>query len=66
VFAGRSIGFEDGGYQIVLVLNFSFTATRIAIEAVISHHLLSLGWDMGAHGGNPFQGVEVLLLLVVC
>ena len=32
---------------------------------VITDHLLAFIWDMGAHGGEPFQGVKYLLLLPI-
>ena len=34
---------------------FALAPRHVAVEAIVTHHLLAFVWDMGAHGGNPFQ-----------
>ena len=57
--------FEDGGYQAVLILPFSFTATYITIITTVPHHLLTLIWNVGSHGSEPFEGIKDFFLFAV-
>jgi hypothetical protein len=31
----------------------------VTLETIGSNCLFTLGWDMGTHGGHPFQGIEL-------
>ncbi len=50
VFSGRSIRFQNTGYQLVLVVLFPLAPGYVTDVAVISHHLLSLIGDVRTHG----------------
>jgi len=56
---------KDCGQCVVFFLGFSLSSAHVAVVAVVSHHLLALVGDVGAHGREPFQGVEVSAALSV-
>jgi len=46
-------------------LFFPFAPADIAVITVVSDHLFSLVGNMGAHGSEPLDGVEGLLILSI-
>ena len=68
VLIGGFLRLKYGGYKFIAVPFFPLAPRHVAVEAIVTHHLLAFVWDMGAHGGNPFQGVKDLLLFpkIVC
>ena len=58
VLFGGTLRFQDIGHPFILVLFFPFAPGDIAIVSIISNHLLTLVWDMRAHGRKPFYRIE--------
>jgi len=57
--------FSHAGDDIICPRFFPFTPGDVAVIAVISDHLLASIGDMRAHGRQPFQSGECLLILAV-